>query len=168
MKKIIIINGAAGVGKDTFITFCHTHAYHKHPIWNLSTIDAVKEIARAMFGWNGEKTESARRLLSDLKDAWTSFNDGPFKQLTSRIYTISKGLIFVHVREPAEILKFKNYYRDNCLTLLIRRSGLDVPNNNADRNVEKYMYELTIDNNAGLPALESAAKRFLNELGVAC
>jgi len=41
---------------------------------NISSITPILNIARAG-GWNGEKTDEARRLLSRLKKVFTEFND---------------------------------------------------------------------------------------------
>lgn len=93
IKKIIIINGSGGVGKDAFakrvieealklskrIVPVENENYCVNPeifykINNISTIDYVKNIAR-MFGWNDEKSEKDRKMLSDLKDLITVYND---------------------------------------------------------------------------------------------
>ena len=61
-KTVIIINGSGGVGKDTLCEF----AMKKYRCMNTSAITPVKEMA-AMAGWRGEKTDAARKFLSDLK-----------------------------------------------------------------------------------------------------
>ena len=63
MKEIVVINGSVGVGKDTFVQFCAEYA----PIMNISSVDKVKEAAKVLAGWNGEKDEKSRKFLSDLK-----------------------------------------------------------------------------------------------------
>ena len=35
---------------------------------NISSVDKVKEAAKVLAGWNGEKDEKSRKFLSDLKD----------------------------------------------------------------------------------------------------
>ncbi|MBO5879339.1 MAG: hypothetical protein J6Q68_02150, partial [Clostridia bacterium] len=63
MKKLVmVINGAGGVGKDTLCDFASAH----FSVMNISSITPIKEIA-AMCGWNGEKSDKARKFLSDLK-----------------------------------------------------------------------------------------------------
>ena len=52
MRKIIIINGGAGVGKDTFVRLCQNI---DPTIQNLSSVDYIREVAHEL-GWSGEKT----------------------------------------------------------------------------------------------------------------
>ena len=61
-KQVIIINGTGGSGKDTFVRFCSEFA----KVTNISSVDKVKEAAKILVGWNGEKHEKARKLLDDL------------------------------------------------------------------------------------------------------
>ena len=60
-KKIIIINGTGGSGKDTFVEFCSKYAN----VFNFSSIDKVKEIAK-IIGWTGSKSEKDRNAREDL------------------------------------------------------------------------------------------------------
>ncbi len=136
MKKIIVINGAAGSGKDTFVHLVREQA--DCMVFNLSTVDTIKQIAVSYFKWDGNKDDKGRKLLSDLKDAWTDYCDGPFMEMVDIISRRNDGLIFCHVREPQEIGIFKRYYGDDCVTLLIRRPGVEVPNNHADLLVDDY------------------------------
>ena len=53
--KIAIINGSAGVGKDTFVKYVK-ESYTLGTIVNVSTIDDVKRAARIL-GWDGIKDE---------------------------------------------------------------------------------------------------------------
>ena len=71
-KTVFVINGAGGVGKDTL---CNLAAKH-FKVYNVSSIDPIKEIA-AMTGWAGEKTDKARKFLSDLKRLTVDYNDYP-------------------------------------------------------------------------------------------
>lgn len=75
-KQIFIINGSGGVGKDTFITFFNEAVGGRAQSY--STITPVKKIAKYV-GWDGLKTEKARKFLSDLKALLNEFNDYTFK-----------------------------------------------------------------------------------------
>ena len=77
--KVIVISGQAQVGKNTFINFCKEGDYD---VYDFSTIDYVKEAAKQI-GWDGEKDNRGRRLLSDLKDCLTRYADIPFKKVVS-------------------------------------------------------------------------------------
>ena len=65
-KQVFIINGQGGVGKDTI---CNCAAQYFR-VRNVSSITPIVEIAR-FAGWDGQKTLAARRLLSQLKQAFT-------------------------------------------------------------------------------------------------
>ncbi|MDA3834719.1 MAG: hypothetical protein PF495_15145 [Spirochaetales bacterium] len=66
MKKIFYVNGVGGCGKDTFLDYVDEFMVTTRT----STVDAVKEIARERFGWDGVKDEKGRALLSALRYAW--------------------------------------------------------------------------------------------------
>ena len=62
-KKIVIINGSGGVGKDAFVEFCGEFTCVK----NISSVDKVKEAAKVLVNWDGTKDDKSRKLLVDLK-----------------------------------------------------------------------------------------------------
>ena len=160
MGKVVVINGIATVGKDKFIEFYEKHSPAK--IINISTIDEVKSIAMKM-GWDGTKDDKSRKFLSDLKDLWTEYNDGIFKSVVDYINKFHGVVIFVHCREPKEISKFKNKFKENCVTLLVKRECIHVPDNHADREVENYEYDMTLFNNGTLQDLEEKAIEAIND-----
>ena len=53
--QIVIINGKAGTGKDTFVLMCKD-ILGATKVLNASTIDFVKEVAEYC-GWDGTKTQ---------------------------------------------------------------------------------------------------------------
>lgn len=170
--KIVIVNGAPTVGKDSFVSCCN-----KHTVWcgNFSTVDFVKELA-AQCGWNGTKTLENRKFLSDLKDLLTEWGDVPFKKVKEqieafagnmRVYGFSpenEGIVFVHCREPKEIAKFVEQL--GATTLLIRREAAEnsEKSNHADTDVFNYKYDYVIENNGTFEELEQKAKWFLQEM----
>lgn len=146
MNKIVIINGQAQSGKDTFVRFYKKHS--KKRVFNLSTITEVKEIAKLM-GWNGQKDDKSRKFLSDLKKLWVEYNDGIFEELKEFCwnYKSEENVIFIHCREPKEISKFRKEFLLQCTTLLIERKGLVCPDNASDKEVNQYHYEMIVENN---------------------
>jgi len=167
--KIVVINGSGGVGKDEFVRTCQKIRPHK--IYNVSMVDAVKREARA-FGWHDEKDDKARRFLSDLKDAWQRYNDGPYDLVKYRIELIEKTefiryqttediIVFVHAREPDDIERLVNDY--NAFTLLIRRPSVErTHRNHADDCVEEWGYDMIYDNIGTLEDMEYEARMILN------
>ena len=123
--KIVIINGEGRVGKDTFVHFCSQ--IDPYIVYGVSIIDEVKAGA-VHFNWDREdKSEKARKFLSDLKDAWEEFNDGPYETVKWRIGLIEqihefqknldKVIVFIHSREPDDIERFVNDYKAITLTI---------------------------------------------------
>ena len=162
--KVIIINGSGGTGKDQFVKFFRDKTTS---VYNKSTVDSVKQLASSM-GWDGIKNDKSRKFISDLKDLWTNFNDFIFRDIINFCHLVdfenTSSFVFIHCREPDEIRRFKKYFKDDCITLLIRRPGFKITTNNGDRNVENYKYDMIIDNNKDLNCLEKLAGEFRNKL----
>ena len=168
--KIVIVNGRPGSGKTTFEECCRSIL---GPLCRIrSTIDKIKDIAYRA-GWNGEKTPEARKMLSDLKDLFTKFNDLPYRDIISHIgyyeaeladYGVfhEHALFFVDSREPEEIERFKQTL--DAKTLLIRRAAVEDAefSNHADANVNNYNYDYIIDNNGTIDDLLKEAQRFID------
>jgi len=163
MKKIVVINGPGGSGKDIVIDYA-MEILKETLLDRCSSVDQVKKLAK-LFGWDGQKDDKSRKLLSDLKDMWTEYNDGPFKYIQSRFESTDSNLLFVHVREPSEIEKIVKSYGDSVATLLIRRPDMENFNNHADIEVENYNYDYIIENNGSLDDLRGNVRIFLKDIG---
>jgi len=169
--KVVIVNGVAAHGKDSFAKFASE--YFDGITINHSTVDTVKKAAK-FFGADQDvhKGDAERRLWSDMKDAWTRYNDGPFKEIiqkvedTNRLYRHQQDIIvFVHAREPGEIQKVKNYFGKNCITVLVvMPENGHIPDNHADQNVFEYVYDLIVQNDGTIDDLKAAAVTFIQQL----
>ena len=171
--KVVIINGRPGVGKTTFEDCCE-EILGRAFCEKRSTVDKIKEIA-AEAGWQGEKTLAARRMLSDLKDIFTEYNNMPMNDILLYLdgweadlayYGVGyqPHVLFVDDREPEHIDKLKK--RLNAITVLIRRPGdtLIETSNHADANVFDYEYDYVIDNNGDIKDLREKSLQFLNSI----
>ena len=159
-KTVIVINGGGGVGKDTICDIIASRYKAK----SISAIDPIKNIA-AQGGWEyGDKSLKARKLLSDIKLAFIEYNDLPLKYLLhehSKFINSSDEILFVHIREPEEIKKFKSSIPSGCITLLVTPGKPDniFYGNKSDDNVKNYDYDYIYENSAPLDELE---KDFMN------
>ena len=169
MKKLVlVINGCGGVGKDTL---CDMAARH-YRVRNVSSVTPIKQLA-AECGWNGEKDDRARKFLSDLKALTAAYNDFPTKWLCRQYETFLQNdeeLMFVHIREGAEIDKFVSLTGGNAKTLLIRggermRQKCETGYGNAsDDQVENYSYDYYFVNDKPLEETEASFLSFIESI----
>jgi hypothetical protein len=143
--NIIIINGKPKVGKDKFIEIFQSSVNNE--VHNISSVDLIKEVYR-MLGKNYEPTPEDRKNISDLKDWATDRLDAPFKYIINQVSKVAtpNDIVFIHVREPGEIQKLKNYYAQfediECNAVLLDRVDYKPDtNNHADEKVYDYRYD---------------------------
>lgn len=159
-KKVVIINGSGGSGKDTFVEFC--------PLFymNTSTIDPIKSAAK-MLGWNGIKDEKSRKFLSDLKKIVTEYNDycNTYIMNQYKVFSVDKNAVmFIHVREPENIDILKQMIPE-AVTLLITSDRVDkITSNDSDRRIEEYRYDYIIDNSSTIEQLSNNHVKFMKDL----
>jgi hypothetical protein len=142
-------------------------AARAYRVKNVSSVTPIKEIA-ARCGWNGEKTDRARKFLSDLKALTVAYNDFPTNWVVeeyARFLESEDEVMFVHIREPEEIAKFVSRV-PRAITLLIRggtrfRRAKKEYGNASDDGVEKYRYDYVFYNDAPLDKTEAAFCAFL-------
>lgn len=158
MKRLFVINGSGGVGKDTFVSFLSEYFKTVH----VSIADKVKYIATKI-GWDGRKTERDRKFLSDLKALIDTYNDANYKrvrELAKAFLNDSENEIFVvDMREKDQIQKFVKEF--DAKTILITRSSVKhIKSNVADAGVFCIKYDYQIKNDGTLGDLKSAAAEF--------
>ena len=168
MKQFVfVINGSGGVGKDTL---CNLAAKH-YRVRNVSSITPIKNIA-ALCGWNGEKSDRARKFLADLKSLTVAYNDYPTRWILSEYESFRQSedeIMFVHIREGEEIRKFVEGTNGEAITLLIRGGKRfhrrnAAYGNAADDDVEKYRYDYVFYNDHPLDKTEEIFVSFLNRI----
>ena len=165
--KIIVINGIAESGKDTFVKYITEQFLKKFPctgkVINYSSIDTVKMVSRILGRKKKSKTDADRKFLSDLKRIWIEYNDGPFNELKQAIQfnendTEYKVLFFVHIREPEEIEKIRREF--DILTVYVQRGSCKIPNNKSDQSVFGTQANVIIRNNGSKEDLRTEAFLF--------
>ncbi len=169
--KVIVLNGFPRSGKDEFVNIAKT----VYNCINHSTVGKVKEIATIM-GWDGDKTPKNRQMLSKLKDLYTEYFDGPFIDIIHLIcMEMAKekpcDIIFIHVREPKEIQRIKRFctYKDNisfCSILVKRPESEKDHTSHSDKNVNNFVYDITINNDSTLEIYKRNVLSVLSELRV--
>lgn len=157
-KRIVIINGVGGSGKDTFAELCAKHIN----VVNISSVDRVKEAAKLLVGWNGEKDEKSRKLLVDLKKLSIDYNNYPTTYILEKYDEFIKSdsqMLFIHIREISEIEKIKEILEAETL-LIVNPRVPKITSNTSDANVNKYNYDYVIENSGTLKELEEKAVEF--------
>lgn len=181
---VILIGGVGGSGKSSFIDYCsqnHVGVYEE------STIDCCKRVVRLMATIEyahedppitsdsymereiKSKSDAYRTLLSNIKDAWCKFDDGPNKIACKRVESIYRAdsdafLVFINVREPAQIAHLKNLLEEklNCIpvTLKVFRRDEASWGNVSDKTTHNYPYDIVVDNSESIKELEDKAAKF--------
>ncbi len=174
---IFITNGVAKSGKDTFADFLKLEGSKRNIIVRkYSTIDEIKECAM-MLGWNGIKSDSSRKFLSDLKFLASKHFDYSFnyiKDIISKheMFTLDKTkkiIIIIDIRESEEIKRVVETF-PQVKTILIKRETTDfveITSNEADNDVYNYNnYDYTLINDSSLEDFKVKSINFLDNLNL--
>lgn len=143
-KIVIIVNGSGTVGKTTLQS-------GTEDIFNIeitSSITPIIEIAKHG-GYDGAKDNKSRKLLSDIKKAFSEYNNLSNKYIMRKLWDFlysNKHIMFVDVREKDQIIELKTDIEKilPCVTLLIRQPDTvekRIFGNDSDDNVEDYSYD---------------------------
>ena len=173
---VCIISGAGGNGKDTFINAVSkvcaaANLSSIDPIKEIADTliqeNAAYQYEHYMIIDGGkhqnQKSDQYRQFLYDLKKAWSSFCDGPNVYLMGKLQDILSdqnsgngitNIVFMHVREASEIAKLKQMIEDyfGIAVITVKLVGLVNPadyQNDCDKNVDDYTFDLTITNHPG-------------------
>ena len=160
-KRVVIINGNGGVGKDTFVNAVSKFKKVK----KTSTVDLIKQAATILGYDENRKDEKDRKFLSDLKNLTTEYNNGPIRyieQSYNEFLNDDNEILFLFIREIDELDMMKK--RLNAITLLITNSSTHfITSNEADKNVLNYDYDYTIEN-SDIESLDNKAIDFINKI----
>ena len=164
MKQVIIINGYASSGKDTFIDMCQEHTRATRLWTSTPAKKALMEL-----GWDGvNKGADIRYVLQQLIEMSEFMFDGTVAYLDVSLAQISDGLVFIHCREHGKINRLKTRY--SAKTLFIssdsaKQMAKTTLSNTSDTGcLENYDYDTVIDNNYGFAELRQKAKEYCEEM----
>lgn len=164
-NTLVLINGRAGAGKDTFVDFVRkdlesrgfflTHNKTKAYL----AYEALKTV-----GWDGEKTDYSRTLLKDLIEFADS--TGAATDHFNTCLKLYAGLLFYHVRDQESVNHYAGIARFNgwsVLTLFVHSDAAKEKDHQWD-DLESYHYDYRILNNGSLEDLQKEAKLFADLL----
>ncbi len=136
MKKVIIINGA-GIGKYEFLN----KLKETENFTTLSSVSKVKEIAKFL-GWSGKSlSEKDRKLISNIKDAYSEYNNGPIKDIIKGIENSKTELNIVLSREKFDNDQLRNHFKNIKIVLFSRVGQKAKFKNHADQGIYNYNYD---------------------------
>lgn len=162
-KHILIVNGMARCGKDTFAALLNKITM----VYKCSSITAIKRIA-IKCGWDGKsKTEKDRKFLSDLKELTSAYNDLAFNDIEKEVQIFKNSylhdVMIIDIREPAEIERAKKEF--GAKTVLIKNDRVPyISSNMADANVYNYTYDYVVENNGTMDEFKENIKKFYKDL----
>ena len=138
VKKVVVINGA-GIGKYKFL-----ESLKEHMDFNVySTVSKVKDIAK-LLGWDGETLKDKDRLLiSNIKDAYSTYNNGPIVDVINNVEESEQELNVVLSREKNDNDKLREHFGKNIKIILFSRVGQKdgYYKNHADQGIYDYKYD---------------------------
>ncbi|MDZ4840106.1 MAG: hypothetical protein SGJ04_08880 [Bacteroidota bacterium] len=164
MKKVYIINGPAGTGKDTFINICRLFLSGNLNVVTYSAVDEVKQHLKDNENWDGVTKDSYWRLrMYEVKMQMVADNDRPTRYLIESVEnTPDDSIVFLHIREPDEIVKLLRLYPD-AQTIHMDREGVERFVNPADALTQTIEYNFYLLNNGGLEELAEQVRAFILE-----
>lgn len=160
-KRIFIVNGKAGAGKDTFAEILSEYT----KVFKYSSVMKVKTIALDC-GWRGKKTDRDRLFLSELKRITSAYSDMSFYDVKEKAcdflchsFYDDFEIMLIDIREPEEIERACKAF--NAQSIYIRNDNVELNKSNyADANVEDYDYDYILSNNGTLEEFERVVEDF--------
>lgn len=162
-KRVVIVNGSGGVGKDAFCRAVSRYAECSVR----SSIDPIKTIA-AQIGWDGGKSDRDRKFLADMKALSVAYNDFPMQWMRGAVnafhgYGDDDEILFLHIRESAEIERAAKEF-DAVKVLVTNRRIPKITTNSADAGVNDCSYDYVVCNDGTVADLDAHAAEFLSWL----
>ena len=162
-KRIVIVNGSGGVGKDAFCRACSRYA----DCAVRSSIEPIKDIARQI-GWDGGKSEKDRKFLAEMKRLVAQYNDYPMTWMRGAVNAFmgfgdEDEILFLHIREPNEIERAAREF-GAVKVLVVNPRIPKITSNAADAGVDGCKYDFVVLNDGSLADLDAMAADFVYRL----
>ncbi len=171
---IYVLNGPAGVGKDTFVSLVDNYLRNLNgsKAVSLSSVGGIKFIASQYFGYKESvKSDKDRKFLAELKFLTDDYCNYSFKYIEEEIQKMEEinknkvyppiSVVFIMCREPDNIMKYCDKYNAKSVFIDSTREIHQVNNNAADANVRNFDYDITIHNDKDLANLTKIAESFV-------
>jgi hypothetical protein len=175
MKAVILVNGKAGVGKDTAVGFM-SQAFEQagFATSQYSCVQPVKAMLSHAGVNTSKKTNADRDLLAAVATALEEHSNVLTTMTQHAIVSLFEvcpnAVCFVHMRKPDWIAHLKGAMRQIYPevvfeTVFIERDEIEhVMSNPADAGVYGMNYDTTIPNNGSITELRSRCKQYVRGL----
>lgn len=187
---VVILNGANGAGKDTFVNEMSELLCDTTLIKHESVINPIKTALSISGIWDSTKDERGRILLADMLIMAKKYNPHYVtdyvvkrtKNFIGTLYNMSyfDSVLFFDIRDPNDIKesieainsRLPMVYgtdtqceRIRVHTLLLKGSTEPVANTDADKNVDNYNYDTIIELDHEDPeVLDSCVRNYIDKL----
>lgn len=170
--KVIVVNGVSRSGKNEFIDYMR----EKHQLLiSHSTIDTIfKSLTQYGMIDKSKKGPKEREFLASVKQAWIEYNDGPFDEVKNLVsflderrkltYNLKTTYLIVQVREPEEMQKLKDYFKEDFISILVVKDDVK-PQHETDNHVNEWAYTYIVPNNGTLKDLEKQTDMIVRWIG---
>lgn len=166
-KRVFILNGTGGSGKDTFCDLVNEVVSIVH----YSYVSNTKNAAEKFFGWKGGKTEKDRLFLAELNTLSEKYNDMPFQDCKRMVDEFMKydyydkygwhEFLFIDCREVKNIERLKKEFNAETIFIL-RDEAKPITSNHADaQTLCEYDYDYIINNSGDINDLKKIAIEFV-------
>jgi dephospho-CoA kinase len=162
-KLIVILNGNATSGKNTFVEFVNDVI----PTVHYSYVDYTRNMLHDAGIDVDNKSDKIRKLLCDVNNALEEYGDIPYndcKDVTLDFLSdaYESNILFIDCREPEKIERMKKNF--GAITVFINSDVECITTNSADAKVAiLYKYDFIVDNTDTLNNLREEVRRFTNE-----
>ncbi len=162
MKKVYVINGPAGTGKDTFIHIFGELLAGKLHVATYSAVDEVKQYLREQEDWDGVTKDAYwRNRMYEVKMQMVADNDRPTRYLLESVYNApDDSVIFLHIREPQEILKVLAALPE-AETIHLDSERVARFDNPADAQTNDFIYTHYLRNDGTVDEFIEAVRQFI-------
>lgn len=157
MKNIVLINGKARSGKDTVAQLLKEHFERRGlKVAIRPNAEAVKNVAKCIFGWNEIKDTKGRQLLLDITQA--GYNYDPYFWEHKNEHRMKGNDIYI-IPDWRYQSTF-NYFnlRNNVITINVENENREnigkLSNHSSETGLDNFLFDYFIDNNGSLEDLQ--------------
>lgn len=174
MKRVFLICGQGGSGKDTFANYL-AHFLYKldEPYIIRPNAYGVKSIAYESFDWNGEKDAKGRQLLIDITNIGYNLDEHFWEKKTcSYLETLphsNANLIIPDWRYEQSEKYFRQYFSGAEVITIRINKDIDSSNkthehDSSEKDYLNFKCDFDINNNGNLEELKLEAYKLIQKL----